>query len=465
MKKLIFPVLLIAFGVLSSFAVFSQERQRLAILPFTGGTGDDGETIAELFSFEREINNVFNVIPRTSSVDAIMREQQFQRSTGLTDSDTIARLGRQLNADYVVAGHIHVLGNSRLVLITIVHVESLLQIAGDYREYRNIEEVQRMIPEMARRIAASSRINRGNLPRLAVLPFAVPASGVDQNDADVLAQILATEVANSGRYAVLPRTSQIQAVMNEHHIQRSGLTDETSVRVIGRALNAQFVLSGNVRRLGQANMFTAQILNVETGSLLVGHVENYNVIGDGLTKMAEISRRIAGTPVTNAGLQPTQDQQMTAQQLQQARQAAANNNTASFNTLGLSIGSCFTDPLVVATARGTFSPIRNLFVEIGCDFGFISEYGDVDFLLSISPFIHLGYYLPLGNFGIVYIGAGAGYMFNMYTFAYGSAEVHVLGANVTAGINLRNGLVLSYTLRTDFENFGSKVAIGYVFMF
>jgi hypothetical protein len=34
-----------------------------------------------------------------------MKEQQFRRS-GLTDSDTIADIGKQLNSDYVLAGHV-----------------------------------------------------------------------------------------------------------------------------------------------------------------------------------------------------------------------------------------------------------------------------------------------------------------------------------------------------------------------
>jgi formylglycine-generating enzyme required for sulfatase activity len=296
-RKILFAVVFFAIMLLS-VSLSAQTRPRLAILPFTGGAGADGETIAEIFSFDPQMGRVFTIIPRTSSIDAIMREQQFQRSTGLTDSDTIARLGRQLNADFVLAGHIQVLGASRLVLITIINVESLQQIAGDYREYRNIEEILEMMPDMATRIVRAAQINRANLPRLAVLPFAIPATGVNQGDAEVLAQILATEVANSGRYVVLPRTSAIQAAMSEHNIQRSGLTEENSIRAIGQALNAQFVLAGNVRRLGQANMFTAQILEVESASLVIGHFENYNIIGDGLTKMAEISRRLTGTAVS-----------------------------------------------------------------------------------------------------------------------------------------------------------------------
>jgi TolB-like protein len=297
-KLMILPALLFMTAVL-----FAQAKPRLAILPFTGGTGGDGETIAMLFSYERELSNVFTIIPRTSSIEAIMREQQFQRSSGLTDSDTIARLGRQYNADYVVAGHIQTLGASKLVLITVIHVESLRQIAGDYKEYTDIEEVQAMIPGMAQQIAVASRTSGTSLPQLAVLPFATPA-GVDQRDAEVLAQLLAVEIANSGKYAVLPRTATIQSVMAEHEIQRSGITDANNIKVIGQALNAQYVLAGSVRSLGRTNLFTAEIINIENASQLTGDYVNYRTMDDGLNLMAELGTKltgVAGGNVVHAG--------------------------------------------------------------------------------------------------------------------------------------------------------------------
>jgi len=110
----------------------------------------------------------------------------------------------------------------------------------------------------------------------------------------VLAQLIATEIANSGLFAVLPRTSMIQTVMREHQIQRSNLTEETNIKRIGQALNAQYVLAGNIRKVGQTNMFTAQILNVENASLIVGDFENYNAIGDGISKMRSLGKKLTG---------------------------------------------------------------------------------------------------------------------------------------------------------------------------
>jgi tetratricopeptide (TPR) repeat protein len=289
MKKFFSLILFLS----AACVLFGQSKPRLAILPFTGGEGGDGQTIAMLLANQADIRNVFTLVPRTSNVDAIVQERQFQQ-TGLTDSDTIASLGKLLNAEYVVAGHIRSLGASKLVLITIVNVESFQQIAGDYREYKEIGEIRSYLPEMAKRLAGGARVNTGNLPKLAVTPFAVP-QGINAQDAEVLAQLLATEIANSGKYAVLPRTTTIEKAMEELKIQREGITDQNSIKAIGRATNARYVLAGNVASLGSSlNLFLAQILDVETGALWMGDDVEYRAIGDGLRLMAELSRKLTG---------------------------------------------------------------------------------------------------------------------------------------------------------------------------
>jgi formylglycine-generating enzyme required for sulfatase activity/TolB-like protein len=280
----------------------AQELPRLAILPFTGGNGEDGETIGMLLSYEPDIANAFTVVPRTSAIDSIMREQEFQRS-GLTDTDTISVFGKQLNADFVVAGHIQQFGNHNLILINIINVETFQQISGDYQEYADIEDVRSLLPDMARKLVSAIRLDTADLPGLAVLPFNIP-SGVNIQDAELLAQLLATDIANSGKYAVLPRTQTIETALAEQEIQRSGITDPNSIKAIGQATNARYVLSGTVRSLGTTNMFMASILNIERASLERGNQIEYKDITDGLRLMAELSYLLTGIRAgENAGFQ------------------------------------------------------------------------------------------------------------------------------------------------------------------
>jgi hypothetical protein len=84
-EKTLITILLLVF---CSIAAFAQTKPRLGILPFAGGSESDGEAIASLFSLQRDIMNTFTVVPRTSAVNALLAEQNFQMS-GYTDSDTI----------------------------------------------------------------------------------------------------------------------------------------------------------------------------------------------------------------------------------------------------------------------------------------------------------------------------------------------------------------------------------------
>jgi TolB-like protein len=131
MKKLLF-VILLCFAV---FTVFGQSRPTLAILPFTGGRAADGETLAELFSFDQTLNSAFTPVPRTSINNAIRQEQNFQMESGMTDPETIARLGQQLGARFIVAGSITRIGSQNLLVIAIMRMDNIQQIAGEWLTY------------------------------------------------------------------------------------------------------------------------------------------------------------------------------------------------------------------------------------------------------------------------------------------------------------------------------------------
>jgi TolB-like protein len=312
-KTIIVPIL-----VLIATAAFAQAKPRLGILPFTGGTGRDGDAIASLFANSQDLKQEFSIVPRTSSIDAVMREQEFQRS-GLTDSDTIADLGKQMNADYVVSGHIAPLGNTNLLSISIVDVRTMRQVAGDYEEYDRIEAVRDLLPPMARRIIALVRAQSTVPPAtLAVLPLNIRDPDIKQENAEILAQILATEIANSRQYAVLPRTQTIETVMAEQQIQRSGMTDRASMIAIGKATNARYVLAGMITKLGAMNVFDVKILNIESGEQVKGADRDYTDLSDGVALMGELAYELTGAEADEYAKARQKERLATAEQREKA---------------------------------------------------------------------------------------------------------------------------------------------------
>jgi len=170
-------------------------------------------------------------------------------------------------------------------------VESLQQIAGDYRTYRSIEEIDKLIPDIAQKLAVSVTRNTSGLPGLSVPPFNI-LTGVNQNDAMVLAQILACDLANGNKFAVLPRTDNIDKVLEEHRRQRSGITNQERVKLLGVGRNAQYVLSGSVQRLGTLNKFAADVLDIVDGSTKDGYEETYSDFSQGFELIPKLAAQL-----------------------------------------------------------------------------------------------------------------------------------------------------------------------------
>jgi hypothetical protein len=272
-------------------------KENLAILPFTGGEDRDSEAIAELFSYSRELTQVFSVIPRTTITQAIGAEQRFQMGTGMTDPDTIAAIGRQFGANYVVDGNITTLGNRKLLIVSIIKIDELRLIAGDIQTYARTEEIRNKLPGMARNIIAAVQHDPSRLDKLAVPPVKL-YDNIDSREADALAQILSICLTRSGKYQVYPRTeAALTQIRAEYHNQLSGDTADEQIVDMGRGDNPGLVLSVAARRLGNLNMFNASIMNLETSEQVIGESVNYTSLNKGIRAMETLVQELTGVKV------------------------------------------------------------------------------------------------------------------------------------------------------------------------
>ena len=295
MKRTTVLIMMFITAVMLPVTLFAQKKESLALFPFTGGNVSDGTAIVSSLARQRTLRDAFNKVTLVTqnTITTMNFEQRFQRNSGLTDADTIFELGKALNASHVIAGYITKLGDRNLVIVSIMDVESLQQIAGDYRAYSTIEEIDALIADIAKKLAGAVPRNTSALPGLSVPPFNI-SSGVNQNDAMVLAQILSCDLANSGKYAVLPRTDSIEKVMEEQKRQRSGVTDQERIKRLGAGRNAQYVLSGSVQRLGNLNKFAVDILDILDGSFMDGYEEQYTSLSQGFELIPKLAMQASG---------------------------------------------------------------------------------------------------------------------------------------------------------------------------
>ena len=257
--------------------------------------------------------------------------------------------------------------------------------------------------------------------------------------------MLTVYFVRSGSYAVFPRTESLEQVQAEHDAQMTGHTADRNVIGVGQGENPELVLSVVARRVGTRNMFNASITDMETSIQIAGHSEGYLDLNDGIRAMETLAATLTGTL----------DQLLGRQRKELAR--------AKFWSIGAFVGTTFADPMLVTTLRGTISPFRHGFFDIGIDAGFISR-TEWDSYYSLYPFIHYNYYLPFGKSGW-YIGAGFGYMMNNYTIDDLAVSDSFFAMDIGTGFILFNFLDISYTLRTNFTSVSNKLSLGFVYRF
>jgi TolB-like protein len=113
---------------------------------------------------------------------------------------------------------------------------------------------------------SSPAIEPGTDLTLAVLPF-------DDRDSEgrlsrTVAEILTTQLANVPGLRLVERL-RIDALIAEQNLQEQGITEPGGLE-LGRMLNADYVLLGNVGASGTTLTFGARLLNVETGEVVSG---------------------------------------------------------------------------------------------------------------------------------------------------------------------------------------------------
>lgn len=482
MKKIIMMVILVcaAFG-----GAFGQEKPKLAVLPFSGGQGDEGEDLAEKFSYEKALGRVFAIVPRTNINRAIEDEAKYQKTSGMTDPDTLADIGNRLGAQFVMSGSITRLGNRSFLIISILHIEDQRQISGDIQVYGT--DIQKQFPNMAKNIAQAAQRDVSSLPLLAVPPV-VLEKGASSQDADTLAQILTIHLIQTGKYAVYPRTKNLEQVVQvaaDLGGNSSDAADEYLPR-IGRGSNPRLVLS--VIRRGD-NSFNASIINMETNTQEAGAAVEYQSLEDGIEVMEVLALRLTGRDAEADekarkmafSAERTRLREETANRREEKaaarRQRRLDEKDARLYSVGATAGSSFTAPWVIAGIGGAFSVWKHTFFDAGLDAGFVHGYeADIQYF-SLYPYAHFNLLVPFhddysSNIFSLHVGAGAGLMAAFYEI---DDEKNTL---LTPALDLTAGLItgpkkyyasIAYSFRTPFEQIFTAVnhraVLGFGFRF
>jgi hypothetical protein len=567
-RKLYAALFLISFFVFNAHGQSSKQSDklpRLVVLPFTGSNEEEGETLARWLEGDmaKQGEGAFEVVAR-SQIKNIMKMRQYQQE-GLTNPDTIIDIGNRANAQYIVSGQIQSLGNINLLITSIIDLSTLEQIAGKYEIYSEKREIPDLIPKMAEALTDASQKPKENIYQVFIQSFEIQAAVVKSRDAETIAQLLACELANSGIFAVLPRTKAIDEAVAELQKERTDGINPESITVMGKAINPEYLLGGIIAKYEDQKSFEVTMTRLNGMIVEKNERENYNSIEDGIEVMQKLAKLLTGSDFREQQRQQQQQlMALVAAARQRAQRAAgqasaaaaeaeaalsadnadaviaasweANNavydaktaareiqnavasapNDTSFKTaaaeaanyvqaaeksaqiakkasdkaakqktksdsvenffagrfvsIGATAGSSFAAPWLIGTVKITFPFFKYVLLEGGCDFGFIHGYTQRDDIKynSFYPFGHLGGFLPLGEYLILYAGAGYGFMTANYKTADEDNTLNAHALDLTGGIYLgkrHHYANLGYSFRSNFSANNHKVFAGYSYRF
>ncbi|MBU0935544.1 MAG: CsgG/HfaB family protein [Spirochaetes bacterium] len=177
MKKIIVVVLLFFYFI----PIYCQEAlRRVGVLEFSANdvTESEARIIGELFTTELVATSLFEVVDRRN-IEILLAEMEFQMSA-VIDQSAAANIGRILSLGYIIYGSVSRLGESYIINVQLLNVETA-QIEASARErFSKIEESYDVMNTIAVTLAGLMPLPRAQTNT--TLPS--PVTGTDMEGAN-----------------------------------------------------------------------------------------------------------------------------------------------------------------------------------------------------------------------------------------------------------------------------------------
>lgn len=112
-----------------------------------------------------------------------------------------------------------------------------------------------------------------------VVPFESGASGVPQEEVDVVYQMFLSEFVRTGKCAVVDR-STFDKAKTQLAFKAADLTDNNKVAKLGKTLNASVVVTGQIMKFRTKFMFIMQVLDVDKTEIIASADEQVDDIAE-----------------------------------------------------------------------------------------------------------------------------------------------------------------------------------------
>lgn len=114
-----------------------------------------------------------------------------------------------------------------------------------------------------------------------------------QSTAEALTALMSNDLFNTDRFDIAER-ERIKQIMEEHSLQMTGYTDYEQTVELGKKLNVEKMVTGELTKIGSKYIITVRLIDVMAGKVDVADKEECKCAEDELTDLIEnLSKRIA----------------------------------------------------------------------------------------------------------------------------------------------------------------------------
>ncbi|MDR0662452.1 MAG: penicillin-binding protein activator LpoB, partial [Spirochaetaceae bacterium] len=245
---------------------------RLAVLPLISGdaiSDDVEETFAWRLANVPQLQDHYSIVPITPHIRRNIKQEQTYNSA--------FDAGEEVHADYVMVTFVKSIGYQWIFYIVIMDVKTRELITGDYGKFDFLEDIPQQFPSMVKKMMSvvdQKKQKNWETQKLAIDMLQMPSIENVNSDAPViLTQLLANEMANSGKFRVFPRTDNIDAAALAYEKER---TSTNKFLIIDRndLIAADFVLSCKISSLTTPPLppfeMLGEIIAIDSNRLLIG---------------------------------------------------------------------------------------------------------------------------------------------------------------------------------------------------
>ncbi|MDR2495041.1 MAG: SUMF1/EgtB/PvdO family nonheme iron enzyme [Spirochaetaceae bacterium] len=278
-----------------SVAAQAQIKPTLTILPFNGKTGEE-EAVASLLSQQPELNKTFALVPCAETFSQLAAD--IEAGTYEEAAEIAYEARSRVTSDFAVILWAGKAGGENLCLFSMIDMKDFRQVAGDYRKYTRIQDLQRALPDIAKKMQSGTAAPP-DLPKVSALPFAVRPQ--TETDGTVLFQMMNAELVNSGLYAVYPWALMIDSIARNRNVRyANGMAEPADLRDFGRKEQVKYALTGALLNMEASRLFIGSLVNTESADLLnAGQIEYAGIHSD-WEPLSRFAARLAspGAPKT-----------------------------------------------------------------------------------------------------------------------------------------------------------------------